>query len=40
MKTSELRIYPGVQDYIAYDIELDKFIHLHLHYQLVLGDSI
>jgi thymidylate kinase len=38
MKTSVLRTYPGVEDYISYDSVNDKFIHLHLHYQLVLGD--
>jgi len=38
MHTAVLRSYPGVHDYIAYDEELDRFIHLHLHYQLVMGD--
>ncbi len=38
MLTATPRSYPGVHDYVAYDAELDRFIHLHLHYQLVLGD--
>ncbi len=38
MKTAPLRQYPGVHDYIAYDSEANLIIHLHLHYQLVLGD--
>ncbi len=38
MITAAPRSYPGVNDYVAYDSELDRFIHLHLHYQLVLGD--
>jgi hypothetical protein len=28
---------PGVQDYFGYDCEADKFIHVHAHYQLILG---
>lgn len=38
MSTAFLRQYPGVLDYIAYDLEHNSFNHLHLHYQLVLGD--
>jgi thymidylate kinase len=28
---------PGVLDYFGYDATADKLIHVHLHYQLVLG---
>jgi hypothetical protein len=28
---------PGVQDYFGYDPRADKWIHVHAHYQLVLG---
>lgn len=28
---------PGVQDYFGYDIEADKLIHVHAHFQLILG---
>lgn len=38
LDTAVLRRYPGVKDFVAYDRSLDRFIHLHLHYQLVLGD--
>lgn len=38
MCTAQFRTYPGVKDFVAYDEELQRFVHLHLHYQLVLGD--
>jgi len=38
METEYLRKYPGVHDYVAYDSNRNLFIHLHLHYQFVLGD--
>lgn len=38
MRTAPLRTYPGVKDFVAFDEELQRFVHLHLHYQLVLGD--
>ncbi len=28
---------PGVQDFFGYDSETDKFIHVHAHYQLIVG---
>ena len=28
---------PGVLDYFGYEAEADRLIHVHLHYQLVLG---
>ena len=30
---------PGVLDYIGYDRTADRLIHVHTHYQLVLGDD-
>jgi thymidylate kinase len=30
---------PGVLDYYGYDREADKLIHVHAHYQLILGDD-
>lgn len=29
--------YPGIEDWIGFDRETGKLVHLHLHYQLVLG---
>ena len=31
--------YPGVEDYLGVDPHTGKMIHLHLHYQLVLGQQ-
>jgi thymidylate kinase len=36
--TASMRTYPGVEDYLKYDKILDRWIHVHAHYQLVLGD--
>ena len=36
--TASMRTYPGVEDYLKYDEILDRWIHVHAHYQLVLGD--
>jgi thymidylate kinase len=30
---------PGVLDYYGYDHEADRFVHVHAHYQLILGDD-
>lgn len=30
---------PGVLDFYGYDSDTEKFIHVHAHYQLVLGDD-
>lgn len=38
LQTDPLRSYPGVLDFVAFDVETGLWIHLHLHYQLVLGD--
>lgn len=31
--------YPGVEDYLAFDAERGAFSHLHVHYQLTLGEK-
>ena len=31
--------YPSISDYIGYDSSSGEFIHIHLHYQLLLGSS-
>src|SRR6056300_1298258 len=36
--TPNLRTYPGVRDLVCYDPLFDRFVHLHLHCQLVMGD--
>ena len=28
---------PGVQDYFGYDAKADKWVHVHAHYQLIMG---
>lgn len=38
MRTPDLRTYPGVEDFIKYDCDLGRFVHLHLHYSLQCGD--
>ncbi|MEC1719113.1 nucleoside/nucleotide kinase family protein [Schinkia azotoformans] len=35
----EKRAYIGIEDYLGFDKEQGKFIHLHLHYQLTLGEK-
>lgn len=30
---------PGILDYFGYDREGDKLVHVHAHYQLILGDD-
>lgn len=37
MDTVPLRSYPGVKDLVCLD-ESGQWVHIHLHYQLVLGD--
>ena len=32
-----LRAYPAVEDYLGFDHETGRLVHLHLHYQLTLG---
>ena len=30
---------PGVSDYFGYDEQSDKWVHVHAHYQLIMGDD-
>jgi len=36
-KASIEKQMPGVQDYYGYDEEADRLVHVHAHYQLILG---
>jgi thymidylate kinase len=31
---------PGVLDYYGYDAEADRIVHVHAHYQLIVGDDL
>ena len=31
--------YPGVEDYLCFDPDTGKLIHLHIHYQLTVGEK-
>ena len=31
--------YPGIEDYLGFDADTGKLVHLHLHHQLVLGQQ-
>lgn len=31
---------PGVLDYYGIDLDADKFIHLHVHYQMIVGNDL
>lgn len=31
--------YPGLEDYLGFDTETGKFIHLHVHYRMVMGQK-
>jgi len=33
------RTPPGVADFYGYDGDADRFVHVHVHYQLVVGDD-
>ncbi|GAA0469162.1 hypothetical protein [Alkalibacillus silvisoli] len=35
----EKRAYVGIEDYLGFDHEKGVFVHLHLHYQLTLGEK-
>jgi thymidylate kinase len=37
VKAPPEKAMPGVFDYFGYEAEADKFVHVHLHYHLVLG---
>ena len=38
VKSSHFRGYPGVRDFICYDEEYNRWVHLHFHTQLSAGD--
>jgi len=38
LDTVILRSYPGIMDYVCLDLESGRWVHIHLHYQLTLGD--
>lgn len=38
LQASALRAYPGIKDFVAFDSSINRFIHLHLHYKLIIGD--
>lgn len=33
------RTYPAIEDYLALDFETGKLVHLHLHYELTIGEK-
>ncbi len=33
------RAYPGVEDHLAVDPETGRLVHVHLHYQLIVGEK-
>lgn len=35
----EKRAYIGIEDYLGFDSDKGSFVHLHLHYQLTLGEK-
>lgn len=36
---TSFRMYPGIQDYLSFDEDTGKLVHLHLHYQLTVGEN-
>ena len=34
-----LRSYPGIEDYLGFDPDSGRIVHLHLHYELTLGEA-
>lgn len=38
-RVSPGRHLPGILDYYGYDSEADKWVHVHAHFQLILGDD-
>ena len=38
LDTVVLRSYPGIMDYVCLDLESGRWVHIHLHFQLALGD--
>jgi thymidylate kinase len=39
-QTPKFKQLPGIQDFFGYDLQADKFIHVHAHYQLILGHDL
>jgi thymidylate kinase len=37
--SSPLKQYPAMEDYLGYDSESGLLVHLHVHYQLILGEQ-
>lgn len=38
LKTVHFRSYPGIKDFVGLDIQSGKWVHIHAHYTLNLGD--
>ena len=36
-RTGPARSYPAIEDYLGFDRDTGRLVHLHVHYQLVLG---
>ena len=36
---TSFRMYPAVEDYLSFDEDTGRLIHLHLHYQLTVGEN-
>lgn len=34
-----LRQYPAIEDYLGFDRDSGRLVHLHVHYQLILGEQ-
>jgi thymidylate kinase len=37
--SSPLKQYPAMEDYLGYDRQSGSLVHLHVHYQLILGEQ-
>jgi thymidylate kinase len=38
LPTSSMQL-PGIQHYYCYDVDADKFVHIHAHFQLIIGSD-
>jgi thymidylate kinase len=38
-RSSQARTHPGIESHLALDAESGRLVHLHLHYQLTLGEQ-
>ena len=36
---TSFRMYPAIEDYLSFDEDTGRLIHLHLHYQLTVGEK-